>query len=59
VTLIALTEWGQDEDRPRSETAGFNYHLIKPADINALQTLLLSLEGSPEKPPRELTRRHG
>ena len=44
VTLIALTGWGQEEDRRRSQSAGFDYHLIKPADISALETLLLSLQ---------------
>jgi PAS domain S-box-containing protein len=44
VTLIALTGWGQEEDRRRSRIAGFDYHLIKPADVSALQTLLVSLE---------------
>jgi signal transduction histidine kinase len=44
VTLIALTGWGQEEDRHRSRSAGFDYHLIKPADVNALQTLLMSLQ---------------
>jgi PAS domain S-box-containing protein len=44
VTLIALTGWGQEEDRRRSQAAGFDYHLIKPADVSALQTLLISLE---------------
>jgi len=43
VTLIALTGWGQEEDRRRSQSAGFNHHLTKPADINVLETLLLSL----------------
>ena len=42
VTLIALTGWGQEEDRRLSQTAGFNYHLIKPVDAGALQTLLIS-----------------
>jgi PAS domain S-box-containing protein len=45
VTLIALTGWGQDEDRRLSQTAGFEYHLTKPADVCALQTLLMSIEG--------------
>ena len=44
VTLIALTGWGQDEDRRRSRVAGFDYHLIKPADIEALQSLFVSLD---------------
>jgi signal transduction histidine kinase/ActR/RegA family two-component response regulator len=41
--LIALTGWGQEEDRRRTHAAGFNYHLVKPADIGALQTVLASL----------------
>jgi PAS domain S-box-containing protein len=47
VTLIALTGWGQEEDRRRTKTAGFDYHLIKPADVSSLETLLVSLEGRP------------
>jgi signal transduction histidine kinase len=38
--LIALTGWGQDEDRQRSAAAGFNHHLVKPADLNKLRQLL-------------------
>jgi signal transduction histidine kinase len=44
ITLIALTGWGQESDRKRTQEAGFDHHLIKPAEINALQTLLLSLD---------------
>jgi CheY-like chemotaxis protein len=40
ISLIALTGWGQDEDRRRSSAAGFNYHLVKPADIDQLRQLL-------------------
>ena len=42
--LIALTGWGQEEDRRRSQAAGFDHHLVKPADIGALQALLASLD---------------
>jgi PAS domain S-box-containing protein len=38
--LVALTGWGQEEDRRRSQEAGFNYHLVKPVDLSALQELL-------------------
>jgi CheY-like chemotaxis protein len=48
VTLIALTGWGQEEDRRRSQAAGFDYHLIKPVDAGALQTLLASPEARRE-----------
>jgi PAS domain S-box-containing protein len=41
--LIALTGWGQEEDRRRAREAGFDHHLIKPADMEALQVLLASL----------------
>jgi hypothetical protein len=47
VTLIALTGWGQEDDLDRSHLAGFDHHLIKPADIDALQNLLVSLETKP------------
>jgi CheY-like chemotaxis protein len=40
VKLIALTGWGQEEDRRRTRSAGFDHHLTKPADIHALQALL-------------------
>jgi CheY-like chemotaxis protein len=47
VTLVALTGWGQEEDRRRARAAGFDHHLVKPADIAALQALLgASLESS-------------
>lgn len=43
VTLIALTGWGQDDDRRRTREVGFNYHLLKPIDIGALEDVLTSL----------------
>jgi signal transduction histidine kinase/ActR/RegA family two-component response regulator len=36
VRLIALSGWGQVEDRARAEAAGFDCHFTKPADIDAL-----------------------
>jgi CheY-like chemotaxis protein len=41
--LIALTGWGQDRDRLQTKAAGFNYHLVKPADLSAVQAILASL----------------
>lgn len=38
--LVALTGWGQEEDRQRSEEAGFDAHLVKPVDLAALTKLL-------------------
>jgi signal transduction histidine kinase len=46
ILLIALTGWGQEGDRERAAQAGFDHHLLKPADVSALRSLLLSLGGS-------------
>jgi CheY-like chemotaxis protein len=41
--LIALTGWGTDEDRQRSREKGFDTHMVKPVDYDALLDLLASL----------------
>ena len=41
--LIALTGWGQEEDRRCTEEAGFNHHIVKPVDPAMLMKLLASL----------------
>jgi CheY-like chemotaxis protein len=38
--LVALTGWGQEADRERSNAAGFNMHLVKPVDIAVIERLL-------------------
>jgi PAS domain S-box-containing protein len=43
VVLVALTGLGQEEDRQRSQEAGFHAHLVKPVEPVALQQLLASL----------------
>lgn len=40
VLLVALTGWGQLEDRTRSKAAGFDHHLVKPVEYEALLRLL-------------------
>ncbi|MEO6018591.1 MAG: ATP-binding protein [Polaromonas sp.] len=42
--LVALTGWGQEEDRHRAREAGFSHHIVKPVEIEALQKLLLTLQ---------------
>jgi CheY-like chemotaxis protein len=44
MVLVALTGWGQSEDRRRSKDAGFDHHLVKPADPAVVQQLLASLD---------------
>jgi CheY-like chemotaxis protein len=41
--LVALTGWGQNEDRQRSREAGFHHHLVKPVDGAMLRELLRTL----------------
>jgi two-component system CheB/CheR fusion protein len=40
VSLIALTGWGQEEDRRRTREAGFNHHLVKPVEPGVLSSIL-------------------
>ncbi|MBL0726446.1 ATP-binding protein [Piscinibacter sp. HJYY11] len=40
VTLIALTGWGQAEDRRKSGAVGFDHHLLKPVDTQLVEQLL-------------------
>ncbi|SDP14722.1 hypothetical protein SAMN04488595_10533 [Ralstonia sp. 25mfcol4.1] len=42
--LVALTGFGQPDDRRRTRAAGFDLHLVKPADLNALTRLLEELD---------------
>ena len=43
-TLVALSGWGQEEDKQRSRDSGFDHHLVKPVEIAVLESLLTSLE---------------
>jgi CheY-like chemotaxis protein len=45
MTLVALTGWGAESDRRRSDEAGFNHHLTKPVELAVVQDLLAKLEG--------------
>jgi CheY-like chemotaxis protein len=46
--LIALTGWGQENDRSRSRAAGYDHHLVKPVSVEALEALLMSADGRAE-----------
>ena len=43
MVIVALTGWGQEEDRRRSREAGFDHHLVKPPDLEALLQLMGSV----------------
>jgi CheY-like chemotaxis protein len=40
VKLIAVTGWGQEDDKRKAKDAGFDHHLTKPIDPNALEQLM-------------------
>jgi CheY-like chemotaxis protein len=42
VTLVALTGWGQEEDRRKTREAGFDSHMVKPIQVPDLEKLLAS-----------------
>ena len=41
MVLIALTGWGQGEDRRKSAETGIDFHLVKPADTDELRKLIV------------------
>ena len=42
--IVALTGWGQSEDRDRSRQAGFDHHLVKPVDLSTLDEVLATVK---------------
>jgi len=49
ILVVALTGWGQAEDRRRSTAAGFDRHIVKPADPVQLMKMLAELEAAKEQ----------
>jgi signal transduction histidine kinase len=47
LSLIALTGYGESQDRERSKEAGFNLHLVKPVDLGRVKEVIASLPGPP------------
>lgn len=46
ICLIALTGWGQTEDKARALAAGFDHHLTKPVDPGDVERLLQTVAHS-------------
>jgi PAS domain S-box-containing protein len=46
VVLVALTGWGSEDDKRRAAEAGFDHHLTKPVDADAIAGLLASLDAT-------------
>lgn len=49
--LVALTGWGGDDDRARTREAGFDHHLTKPVDLDAVMRLLGQYAAGPAALP--------
>jgi CheY-like chemotaxis protein len=49
MALIALTGWGQEEDKRRALEAGFDHHLTKPVEAVALEKLLSRMNPVPQR----------
>lgn len=47
--IVAVTGYGQDHDRRRSASAGFDAHLVKPVDTDQLTKLLREFTSSPDR----------
>ncbi len=58
-TLIAVTGWGQPQDQRRSREAGFDRHLVKPIDLDALSSVLSAFTGRAGPPPPQEARSQG
>ena len=46
MAVVALTGWGQDDDRRKSKEAGFNGHMVKPVDLTELMRLLATISAN-------------
>ena len=51
LTLVAVTGWGQPEDRRRTAEAGFDHHLVKPPEIESICRILGALPPCEAKAP--------
>ena len=40
ITIVALTGWGQSDARVKAAAAGFDHHMVKPVDFDALKSLI-------------------
>ena len=57
LSLIAVTGWGQHEDRQRTEAAGFVAHFVKPIKIDQLEALLARITASDSAPAKKTEQR--
>ena len=56
ITIVAVSGWGQDDDRRKSREAGFDHHMVKPVDYNTLLRLLAQPSAAVSNAPAFFTR---
>ena len=56
MVIVALTGWGQNEDRARTRAAGFDGHFVKPLDPTALAEFLAKPESRVPATPLRMSR---
>jgi CheY-like chemotaxis protein len=57
--LVAVTGWGSEEDKQRTQRAGFDFHLVKPVGLDSVQEILGRLEAGRESRGGRGQRPHG
>ncbi len=58
IVVVALTGWGQEEQRAKTSAAGFDAHVIKPVDLDELAGLLVSLRAPVAHPSVQPSSQH-
>lgn len=48
IVIAALSGWGHEDDKRRTQEAGFDYHLVKPAELTALNEVLQAVASLPQ-----------
>jgi PAS domain S-box-containing protein len=56
MVIIAQTGWGQEQDRRRTHEAGFDHHIVKPIDWDALEVLLTGIVSPAADTPAKVSR---
>ncbi len=49
--MVAVSGWGQEEDKRRSREAGFDHHLVKPVEFGQIEAVLATLSRPSGAPP--------
>ena len=51
VLMVAVTGWGQPEDRQRTRAAGFDEHVVKPPEFETIRGICMRIAGRTGRTP--------